>query len=566
MASILKVTRSTNVPQASSLYRIRAVVDAIVEGDRSVQQIAKRTHLEPRQVSYALHSARVLGWLRFDESGCWLSDAGAHFLASAPDTGEEQLRFRQAIEQSSYLAEFAQGLVSPKELSVELLARQLARYAPLSKNTAARRAQTLLSWRSQALGAVAPSRQQLTLPIIEVLPQKSLTSPPSSVEPRSLMLNADLEKRLAQAFRPHAPIEDNDSFQGRELERQRVESALAQPGLHAVIYGERGAGKTSLANVATSSVLRLRIFCERRTSFAGLCRNIVVEHLKTSPPGLVFDATSNSIHFHGNTYDVDHLNGTSLRALLPVSDELCIVLDEVDRIGSPETIMQVAELCKNLSTYQSNITVVLVGVAETADDLLRGHASNVRNLKQVGLGRMKRDELTAILRHGESILRITFPKSVEDRILDICDLFPYYLHLIAVDAARETLKRAGTEVSIGDFEKGIEAAALDCDESLRSVYQTAILSVKHSEIYRLTLWALSDMEASVSPVSTIAERVNELAANEGEKMVSTQAVGQAIQRLMTKEKKVILSNRDKAFYGFTNPLMRGYIRLVRERA
>jgi AAA+ ATPase superfamily predicted ATPase len=43
-------------------------------------------------------------------------------------------------------------------------------------------------------------------------------------------------------------------FAGRWNELKAVADAVNQPGLHAVIYGERGVGKTSLANVISPTI------------------------------------------------------------------------------------------------------------------------------------------------------------------------------------------------------------------------------------------------------------------------------------------------------------------------
>lgn len=380
-----------------------------------------------------------------------------------------------------------------------------------------------------------------------------------------MALNADTLSKLYQAFRPHAPIEETDAFQGRVTERLRVEEALVAPGLHVIIYGERGAGKTSLANVATSATPRVRVFCQKTDSFSALCKDILEQFNTDFNAKLVFDASTNTIRTEGKIFKQDSLTGNDLRSLLPKDKPLCIVLDELDRVQSHETVAEIAELCKNLSTYHQNVSLVMVGVAETADGLLKGHASNVRNLKQVHLGRMSTEELSSIIEHGEDILSIKFDSSVKERILDICDHFPYYLHLIAVNAAKATFERGTTTVSREDYLEGLRKAAQDCDESLRDVYQTAILSVKGSEIYRRVIWAMADIPTSVATVSTISERVNGLALIEGGEEVTVQTVGQAIKRLIDTTKKNILITKDSGFYGFTNPLMRGYIRLEREQ-
>jgi len=58
-----------------------------------------------------------------------------------------------------------------------------------------------------------------------------------------------LEVQAAKAFQPRAPITTKELFAGRWDQITTLADAVSQPGLHVVIYGERGVGKTSLANV-----------------------------------------------------------------------------------------------------------------------------------------------------------------------------------------------------------------------------------------------------------------------------------------------------------------------------
>src|SRR3982751_1361453 len=53
--------------------------------------------------------------------------------------------------------------------------------------------------------------------------------------------------QIARAFSPSAPI-DRRAFAGRVAQITDVINACTQRGQHVVIFGERGAGKTSLAN------------------------------------------------------------------------------------------------------------------------------------------------------------------------------------------------------------------------------------------------------------------------------------------------------------------------------
>ncbi len=94
------------------------------------------------------------------------------------------------------------------------------------------------------------------------------------------MDEADLLDRMAlvmQAFRPAAPIDRRSLFAGRSDQIADVFSVVAQPGQHAVIYGERGVGKTSLAGVtaemlAGADVLTARATCNAGDDFASVWR------------------------------------------------------------------------------------------------------------------------------------------------------------------------------------------------------------------------------------------------------------------------------------------------------
>jgi hypothetical protein len=50
-------------------------------------------------------------------------------------------------------------------------------------------------------------------------------------------------------FTPWTPVSTRAAFSGRYDEIIKVTGAVAQPGRHVILYGERGVGKTSLANI-----------------------------------------------------------------------------------------------------------------------------------------------------------------------------------------------------------------------------------------------------------------------------------------------------------------------------
>ena len=58
-----------------------------------------------------------------------------------------------------------------------------------------------------------------------------------------------LRVELREAFTPGAPIDKLSLFAGRQQQTDMVVDAILQKGRHAILYGERGVGKISMAKV-----------------------------------------------------------------------------------------------------------------------------------------------------------------------------------------------------------------------------------------------------------------------------------------------------------------------------
>ena len=65
------------------------------------------------------------------------------------------------------------------------------------------------------------------------------------------MMKNKFEKKMdvIAAFSPSAPVDNRALFAGRIGQITTILNVVMQRGQHAIIYGERGVGKTSLANV-----------------------------------------------------------------------------------------------------------------------------------------------------------------------------------------------------------------------------------------------------------------------------------------------------------------------------
>jgi len=83
-------------------------------------------------------------------------------------------------------------------------------------------------------------------------------------------------------FKPKTPIDDDKLFSGRLKQIQEVLDVVWEEGGHAVIFGERGVGKTSLANIIDRRVLSVisavrgyKVSCSPGDTFFQLWSNIL---------------------------------------------------------------------------------------------------------------------------------------------------------------------------------------------------------------------------------------------------------------------------------------------------
>ena len=94
-----------------------------------------------------------------------------------------------------------------------------------------------------------------------------------------------LSDGASSAFTPASPVSEKELFAGRIAQVRLVVDAINLPGQHAIIYGERGVGKTSLANILSSRLVSKngveaiapRINCDGTDNFEALWKKALGE-------------------------------------------------------------------------------------------------------------------------------------------------------------------------------------------------------------------------------------------------------------------------------------------------
>jgi Cdc6-like AAA superfamily ATPase len=290
---------------------------------------------------------------------------------------------------------------------------------------------------------------------------------------------------VAEAFRPAAPIDRRGLFSGRQEEIAELYSVISQPGQHAVIYGERGVGKTSLAVVVAellrgSGILVARATCDSSDNFSTVWRKGLSEIAVSSTTeaiGFGSATTESSIPAAGLLGGGDVTPHAVQRALGAIGERqpIAVIFDEFDRLGAAEGKDRAifADTIKTLSDRVAPATIVIVGVADDIGELIREHASVERALVQIRMPRMSRDELAEIAAKGVESARMRIAKSSVSRITALSQGLPHYTHLLAQLAAQAALNERRVEIAMRDVEAAVARAIDRAQQSVTEAYYHA---------------------------------------------------------------------------------------------
>jgi Cdc6-like AAA superfamily ATPase len=231
-----------------------------------------------------------------------------------------------------------------------------------------------------------------------------------------------LALEASRVFTPAAPIDDRTLFAGRISQVRDVLDAVNQKGQHAIIFGDRGVGKTSLANVLASFlpsdayIFSRRINCDKGDSFNSVWQKVFDEiqpHDVTKVGGFASPGTRPRADASADIISPDIVRRQL--ELWSTSRLPILIIDEFDRVeDSYRTIF--ADTIKTLSDHAVPATVVLVGVADSVDQLIAEHESIQRALVQIKMPRMSRAEIREIINKGLERLGMSISQPALERI------------------------------------------------------------------------------------------------------------------------------------------------------
>lgn len=309
-----------------------------------------------------------------------------------------------------------------------------------------------------------------------------------------------LRLRIGQLFTPATPINDRDLFAGRPKQIHRIIDAISQRGQHAIVFGERGVGKTSLANVLAAflegigmPIIAPRVNCDSSDSYSSLWQRIFSQirvSTRVESMGLRPEVTEQIISLAENM--PDPINPDSVRVALAGIAGRCVlilIIDEFDRFADFSNTRLFADTIKVLSDYAIPATLILVGVADSVDTLISGHESIMRNLVQVPMPRMSVTELQEIIRERLPKVPMTISEDSLEKICILSRGLPHYTHLIAQHAAWVAIENGDSEICERHVAEAMSKAIQDSQQTIQKAYHRATMSPRKDNLFAEVLLA-----------------------------------------------------------------------------
>ena len=294
-------------------------------------------------------------------------------------------------------------------------------------------------------------------------------------------------------------------FAGRLNQVFRIIDTIAEPGRHAIVYGERGVGKTSLVQVVPYLV-------PDKVKQVRFCR---VQAFPNSTFHSLFNAVFKKIKFTANLGDGkgdQEFSAAEAYAGEITPDDVVIefsnyshndipivVLDEFNEIEDNETTVLVANTIKALSDAGTNVTIIVVGVADNVTQLIEDHESIQRCTEQVSMPRMTAEELFEVLDKRLKQLEYTITGDAKWKIANLAKGLPAYVHGLGKHACLATLVPGGRlHIEERHVDQAIDGLIASSDRTFTDIYEAATRSAQPDNLLRhvLTACALAKVDES----------------------------------------------------------------------
>lgn len=396
---------------------------------------------------------------------------------------------------------------------------------------------------------------------------------------------------LHQHLSPTAPIQLEENLRGRDRQLRAIEQAFYAPGRSVFVYGDRGVGKTSLAQTAafkhqSASIDPVFLACAPHTTFSSIMRHVIMALERVEGPSTGGASTTHKgkvgvpgvagyeVEYTKRQADVGHDSVMDLNEAVSVllklsaktrpGAENVVVIDEFDRLTSDNERTHFADFIKQIGDQRIGIRFLFCGVGESLEKLLGAHGSCYRYLQGIELPRLSWDARWEIIDRASAALGISVGDRPRFRIAAISDGFPHYVHLVCEKLFWEMFDDPVpcTAASSLHYTAAVAAAVLGIEQHLKQAYDRAIM--QNEDGYEEVLWAVADHADLFRRSDTIYESYLDIMGVLDRPPLSRDQFAGRLRALKSSRCGGILRSNSAGWIHFAENIVRGYVRLRAE--
>lgn len=386
-----------------------------------------------------------------------------------------------------------------------------------------------------------------------------------------------IDSNIRNIFTPHQPIQKQTLFYGRKDEVIKIIETMNTPGLHFLLYGERGVGKSSLGNIVMENIIQ-RIYkgcsyvkrCDKQTSYEEIFQKPLADAgfniFEAST--VINESESGNIGVDLKFFKVGIGDGCDRQvksrpnSVSPsfIAEKLehtkgILFIDEFDALQTT-TKEKVGEVIKLLSDCGSKFKLLVVGIGSSIRDLLKGNASISRHVRQIKLNRMSNTEIERLVRKGFKSVNLDVTNGLVERIVEISSGYPHFAHLLSLKAGENAIRNDFKIVTEESLLDSINESLEDAEEYLKTLWNTNMFALE-SQVYVQVLLACASFTTQEFRAKQLREKINELFGL----TMNQVSLNQYLTKLVADDEDHILHRISKGIYRFSDPRMPSFVKL-----
>lgn len=298
---------------------------------------------------------------------------------------------------------------------------------------------------------------------------------------------------VSELFTPSAPITTAELFAGRREQISKLVDVIGERGRHAIIYGEPGVGKTSIAQiikmiipVRTSKVRYIRKATFSSDTFSSIWLDVFREMT------FVIGRGDDQVEYKVSDLYAEGVKPNDVVRELSYfgeNDVPIIVIDEFNLIKDPDASRLMAETIKAISDAGVKATVVVVGISDSVAELIEGHQSIARCTEEILMPRMHKEEMRDVLEGRVRRLGMEIEGNAKWKAINLTKGLPAFAHSFGKEAALSAIRKRRLKIVEADVDAAIDAILLSNQNSLKQDYELATHSNQARARYRQILMA-----------------------------------------------------------------------------